>query len=90
MKPYLIALAFYLVIGLILSRTVLRAKSRGRRSFWDVVVGAAIMPVLFVILLACILFEDLWKRLLIALDYEPPEEMRAGPETPAARDPSET
>jgi len=89
MKPYLIAAAIYLVIGLFLSRNVLRAKSH-RRSLWDVVVGAATMPVLFVILLACILFEDLWKRLLIALDYEPPEEMRAGPETPAARDPSET
>jgi hypothetical protein len=28
----------------------------------------------------------LWKRLLIALDFDPPEEMRAGPETGAMGD----
>ncbi len=68
-----------------LTRTILRMPSR-RPSFWDMVVGAFTMPVLFVCLLACVLFEDLWKRLLIALDYNPPEEMRAGPETPPERD----
>jgi hypothetical protein len=44
--------------------------------------GAVVMPVLALILFLCTLFEGLWKRLLIALDYNPPEEMRAGPKPP--------
>jgi hypothetical protein len=55
---------------------------RRRPRFWDVALGAVVMPVLALILFLCTLFEGLWKRLLIALDYNPPEEMRAGPKPP--------
>lgn len=82
MYYFLYAILAYLLVGLIMSRKVLRIPRR-RLRFWDVVVGAVIMPVLSVVLFLCIIFEDLWKRLLIALDYNPPEEMRAGPK-PAA------
>lgn len=74
-------LAVYLITGIVLTRSVLRPNRRLRLR--EVALGALFMTVLFVFLLLCILFEDLWKRLLIALDFNPPEEMRAGPKTPA-------
>jgi hypothetical protein len=79
------AIFAYLVVGLILSRNVL-AIPRRRMRFWDLMIGAVVMPVLSLILFLSILFEDLWKRLLIALDYNPPEEMRAGPKPPESKD----
>ncbi len=78
----------YLVIGLILTRNVLRAPSK-RMRFWDFGLGAVVMPVLFVFLLLCILFQDLWKRLLLALDFKPPEDMHAGPQDPPEPDPKD-
>ena len=74
-------LAAYLIAGLILTRTVLRPNRRLR--YYEVALGAVFMPILFIFLLLCIFFEDLWKRLLIALDFDPPEEMRAGPKDPS-------
>ena len=83
---YLYAAIFtYLVVGLILTRSVLRAPSRRMRC-WDVARGAVVMPVLSVVLFLCILFEDLWRRLLIALDFDPPENMHAGPDLPGKQD----
>lgn len=81
MTYILSAIFIYLVLGLILTRNVLRMPRR-RMRFWDVALGAVIMPVLSLILFLCIIGEDLWKRLLIALDLNPPEEMRAGPKPP--------
>ena len=72
------ALAAYLVGGLILTRYVLKAPSH-RMRLRDYALGGLVMPVLFVVLLGLILIEDLWKKLLLALDFDPPEEMRAGP-----------
>lgn len=79
----LATLAAYLTLGVILARTVFKAPSM-RLRVRDIALSAMVMPVLFVILLLCILFEELWKRLLVALDYNPPEEMRAGPDLPGA------
>ncbi len=72
------ALGVYLLIGLILTNSVLRAPSR-RMRYYDFALGAVVMPVLFVALMVMEAGHKLWKRLLIALDYNPPEEMRAGP-----------
>ena len=72
------AIAAYLVVGILLTRTVLRAPSL-RMRFRDYVLGSIVMPVLFVALLTCVVSEDLMKRILIALDFDPPENMRAGP-----------
>ncbi|MBY0510784.1 MAG: hypothetical protein K2P94_11635 [Rhodospirillaceae bacterium] len=84
MNYVLIAAGAYLVVGVVLTYNVLKIPRR-RLRFWDVAVGAVIMPVLSAVLFLCVLFEPLWKRLLIALDYNPPEEMRAGPK-PASED----
>lgn len=89
MNYVLIALGAYLVVGVILTYNVLKIPRR-RPRFWDVAVGAVIMPVLSAVLFLCVLFEPLWKRLLIALDYNPPEEMRAGPKPPAGDDAGKT
>lgn len=75
------ALGIYLLIGLILTTSVLRAPSR-RMRYYDFALGAVVMPVLFVALLVLEAANHLWKRLLIALNYDPPEEMRAGPQEP--------
>ncbi len=40
------------------------------------------MPVLLVLALLMMLFEKLWARLLVLLDFDPPENMRAGPAPP--------
>jgi hypothetical protein len=78
MNYALIAGLLYLVMGIVLTRTVFKAPTM-RLRFKDVIIGATLMPLLFIALLLSVFFEDLWKRLLIALDYNPPEEMRAGP-----------
>jgi hypothetical protein len=70
------------VIGIILTYNVL-ALPRRRLKLRDLVVGAVVMPVLAVVLVLCEVFEKAWKRLLIILDYNPPEEMRAGPKPPS-------
>ncbi len=80
------AILVYLLIGVVLTRSVSTRGPTLRISFRDVVVGAVLMPVVFLLALVCIAFEELWARLLIALDYEPPEEMRAGPEAQADDD----
>jgi len=82
------AILAYLVVGLILTRKVLRIPRR-RMRFWDVAMGAVVMPVLSFALFVCVLSEDLWKRILILLDFDPPEEMRAGPDAPASDEPGD-
>lgn len=76
-----IVIATYLVLGVVLTRVVFRAPSLKMR-LRDYTLGALFMPILFVALLLFMLFEELWARLLIVLDYNPPEEMRAGPKEP--------
>ena len=85
MNYTLFGILAYLVLGVVLTRSVLRIPRR-RLRLRDMALGALFMPVLFVILLLSIFFEDLWKRLLIALDFNPPEEMRAGPDSPGGRE----
>ncbi len=78
------ALAAYLVLGLILTRYV--AAPGLRMKFSDAVLGAFFMPVIMTGLVACMIYEAAWKRILIALAFDPPEEMRAGPEEETIRD----
>lgn len=77
----LAAISVYLLIGIVMTYNVL-ARPRHRPEFMDVALGAVVMPMLALILFLAVLFEKLWKRLLIALDYNPQEEMRAGPKPP--------
>jgi len=86
MTYVLLAVFAYLLVGVIMTYNVL-VRPRRRPGFLDVALGAVVMPVLSVILFLCVLFEDLWKRLLIALDFNPPEDMRAGPK-PSGEDQS--
>lgn len=73
-----LAVAAYLVLGVVLTWSLLKGTTR-RFRFRDAVLGAVFMPVLFVLLLLFELLEGVWERLLILLDFDPPEEMRAGP-----------
>jgi ABC-type uncharacterized transport system permease subunit len=73
----------YLVTGLMLTRNVLRRpKSRNKMRLHDWAIGSVVMPAMFVFLMLCVFFEKMWARLLIVLDFNPPEEMRAGPKDP--------
>lgn len=75
------AFAAYLVFGFLLTRYVTAPKMHMR--FSDAILGALFMPVIMAGLLACIAYEAAWKRILIALAFDPPEEMRAGPKEDA-------
>ncbi len=79
----LAAVAAYLLIGIILTYNVLAIPRRKPRKV-DLALGAVIMPVLTIILILCEVFEDVWKRLCILLDFNPPEEMRASPKPQSA------
>ena len=79
-------IAAYLVLGAILTYSVFREMRRPRRRFRDFALGSVLMPILLVLLLLFILFEKLWARLLIVLDFDPPEDMRAGPAEPASKE----
>jgi hypothetical protein len=81
-------ISVYLVLGVVLTH-VLWASPRRRIRFRDALVGSFFMPIVFCGLMLCIAFEELWKRLMIVLDFKPPEEMRAGPETPGSSDTKE-
>ena len=72
------AIAGYLFVGLLLTRVILRAPSH-RMRIRDYLIGSVAMPILFVALLTCVVSEDLMRKILIALDFDPPENMRAGP-----------
>jgi hypothetical protein len=74
----------YLVLGIILTRYA--AASTMRMKFRDAALGAFFMPVLTACLLLFIFLEKAWKRILIALHFDPPEEMRAGPKESAERE----
>ena len=86
MNYFYIGIAVYLVAGLVLTRSILKNTSM-RMRFRDAVLGAVATPILFTAMLAFELFEDLWARLLVMLDYDPPEEMRAGPKEPVREQP---
>jgi hypothetical protein len=79
MNYVLYGLGAYLILGIVLTRFVFTGASAPRFRFSDFAIGAVIMPVVCVAMLLFILFEKLWARLLIALDFDPPENLRAGP-----------
>lgn len=82
-------LAAYLITGLILTRTILRAP-RKRQRLRDLALGAVVMPVLFVALLVAEAFNKAWRRLMLMLDLKPPEEMQPGPPDPSTQDSGKT
>ena len=87
MEYFLYGLATaYLIFGAVLTHSVISGMHRRRGKFRDWVLGTAFMPIVFLIGLICIAFEKMWARLLIVLDLERPEEMRAGPKEPADHD----
>lgn len=76
--------AAYLAFGAFLTSSMMAAMHRRRHPIRDWVLGSCFMPVLFVVGLVCMFCEKLWARILPLLDFEPPEQMRAGPADPAA------
>lgn len=72
------AAAVYLLLGLILTRVVLKGTTY-RLRFRDVVVGSVAMPILFVLLMVFEISDETWRRILILLAFDPPEIMRAKP-----------
>ena len=79
MNYLLCGLLAYLVLGVVLSYAILPGPMKRRLRFRDVVLGAFFMPVLFLLLIFFDISEDMWARILIVLDFDPPEKMRAGP-----------
>ena len=61
---------------------------RPRRRLRDFALGSVLAPILLVALILLLLFEKLWARLVVVLDLEPPENMRAAPAEPASRKPA--
>lgn len=73
-----IGIAVYYVLGFILTRVILKGTTI-RMSFRDFVVAPFAMPVLFVVLMVFDISEEAWARILVMLDFDPPEQMRAKP-----------
>lgn len=78
----LLAIGAYLVAGLVLTFMILPGPNKRRLRFRDVIIGSIAMPVLFVLLIVFDISEEAWARILIMLDFDPPEIMRAGPKKP--------
>lgn len=73
-----IGIAVYYVLGFILTRVILKGTSI-RMGFRDFLVAPLAMPVLFVALMVCDISEEAWAKILVMLDFDPPEKMRARP-----------
>lgn len=69
----------YLLWGMVLTYTLRSGLHRRGGFMRDWLLGPLVLPVLFLIGLAFMAWEKLWARLMIVLDLDPPEEMRAGP-----------
>ncbi len=83
-----LGIAAYLALGVFLTHLLLLEMHRPRRRFRDFALGSVLAPVLLVFLILLVLFEKLWARLVIVLDLEPPENMRAGPVEPTNSKPN--
>ena len=86
MTYLLILLAVYWLFGAGLTYSMRSGMHRRRTPVRDWLLGPVAMPVLFLVGLIFMACEKLWARLLPLLDYEKPEEMRAGPLPPAPPD----
>ncbi|MBX7199233.1 MAG: hypothetical protein K1X51_07625 [Rhodospirillaceae bacterium] len=73
-----IGIGVYYVLGFILTRVILKGTTL-RMGFRDFIVAPFAMPVLFVVLMVFDLSEEAWARILVMLDFDPPEKMRAKP-----------
>ncbi len=82
MNYVLFAIAAYLALGAFLTHSMLAGMQGRRRLLRDWALGSAFLPIVFLVGLLFILFEKLWARLLVFLDLDPAEEMRAGPVDP--------
>ena len=85
MNYMLFGIAAYLMVGAYLTHSRLAGMQKRRSLLRDWALGSALLPVVFLLGLLFILFEKLWARLLIVLDLDPTEDMRAGPAEPATR-----
>lgn len=74
--------AAYLIFGAVLTHSVIAGMHNRRGKIRDWLLGIVFMPIVFVFGLICIGLEKLWARLLIVLDLERAEELRAGPKDP--------
>ncbi|MHB1206237.1 MAG: hypothetical protein ACYCZX_11755 [Rhodospirillaceae bacterium] len=75
----IIGVSAYLAAGLVLTYMILPGPMKRALRFRDVIVGPIAMPVLFVLLIVFDISEEAWARILIMLDFDPPEVMRARP-----------
>ena len=82
MNTWYYVAAAYLAFGLYLTHGVFSGMHRPRRRLRDWALGAVSMPVLFIVGLIFMACEKIWARILPLLDFEKPEEMRAGPVEP--------
>jgi hypothetical protein len=82
MNYWYYVIAAYLAFGLYLTHGVMSGMKRPRRRIRDWALGGISMPVLFVVGLVFIACDKLWARILPLLDFEKPEELRAGPVEP--------
>lgn len=73
-----IGIGVYYVLGFILTRVILKGTTI-RMGFRDFLVAPLAMPVLFVVLMAFDVSEEAWAKILVILDFDPPERMRAKP-----------
>lgn len=73
-----IGIGIYYVLGFILTRVILKGTTI-RMGFRDFLVAPLAMPVLFVVLMVFDVSEEAWAKILVILDFEPPERMRAKP-----------
>ena len=80
-----IGIAVYLAFGAFLTSSMLASMHRRRHPVHDWLFGSVCMPVLFVVGLVFLACEKLWARLLPLLDFEKPEDLRAGPIEPVER-----
>ena len=74
----------YLVLGLILTKVILKGTTY-RLKFRDALVGSVAMPILFLLLMFFEISDETWRRILIMLAFDPPEIMRAKPLEPAKK-----
>jgi hypothetical protein len=73
-----IGIAIYYVLGFILTRVILKGTTI-RMGFRDFLFAPLAMPVLFVVLMVFDISEEAWAKMLVMLDFDPPEQMRAKP-----------
>lgn len=73
-----IGLGVYYLLGFVLTRVILKGTTI-RMGLRDFLFAPLAMPVLFVVLMVFDISEEAWAKILVILDFDPPEQMRAKP-----------